>query len=166
MHRPRRSEELVVTLLWGPTGLGKTRYVMDTFGEDEELFVTPLGNPWYDGYDGQKIVLFDDFAGKASKTTLCDLLRLLDRYPQRVPTKGGFTWWMPTQVFLTSNILPKEWYTWTNRMEHYWALARRIHKVRIYYVPLSGADSCSADIDSAMWFEENKPDEATYSPTL
>ncbi len=160
MHRPRRSEELVVTLIIGDTGLGKTRYVIDAHGEDDELYVTPLGQAWYDGYDGHKIVLFDDFAGKMSKVALCDLLRLLDIYPQRVPTKGGFTWWMPNKVFITTNILPKDWYDWGNRLSQYWALARRIHSVRFYYVPLSGADSSSADLDSEAWFKENAPEEA------
>ncbi len=165
MHRPRRSEELVVTLLIGDTGLGKTRFVYDAHGEDDEFYVTPLGEPWYDGYDGHKFVLFDDFAGKMSKVSLCDLLCLLDRYPQLVKTKGGFTWWLPNQVYLTTNILPTYWYDWgtKHKISQYWALARRIHKVRLYYVPLSGADSRSADLDSEAWFKENAPEETTSS---
>ncbi len=161
-NRPRRSTDLVVSLLIGKTGTGKTRSVYEAHEENPDFYVTPLtgSKPWYDGYDGHTVVLLDDFAGKRSHIGLCDLLRLLDRYPQRVETKGGFTWWMPDQVFITTNILPKDWYTWENRLEQYWALARRIHKVRLHYVPLSGADCSSADLDSEAWFKENAPEES------
>lgn len=163
MNRPKRSEELVVTLLIGETGLGKTRAVMDKYGEDPDFFVAPLNNGtmWYDTYDGHTKVLLDDFSGAASHISLCSLLRLLDRYPVLVPTKGSHTWWLPNEVFITTNILPKDWYKWENRGEQYKALARRFHKVALYYVPLSDTDCGYIDQDP-IWWQENKPDQAFY----
>ncbi len=163
MHRPERSEELVVTLLIGDTGLGKTRSVMDKYGDDPDFYVAPLNNGtmWYDTFDGHTKVLLDDFAGAASHISLCSLLRLLDRYPVLVPTKGSHTWWLPNEVFVTTNLLPKLWYKWENRGEQYKALARRFHKVSLYYVPLSGTD-CGFVAQDPVWWEENKPDEALY----
>ncbi len=163
LNRPVRTTDLVVTLHIGDTGLGKTRAVMDEFGADPSFYVAPLSNQtmWLDGYDGHATVLIDDFCGAASHVSLCFMLRLLDRYPVSVPTKGGHTWWLPNAVHVTTNLLPRSWYTWKDRGEQYKALARRFHKVYFYYLPLSGADS-GFIIQDTVWWEENKPDEALY----
>ncbi len=163
MARPTRTTELVVTLHIGDTGLGKTRAVMDEFGDDPSLYLAPLSNGtmWLDGYDGHGTVLIDDFGGATSHVSLCFMLRLLDRYPVLVPTKGGHTWWLPNAVHVTTNLLPKLWYKWENRGEQYKALARRFHQVYLYFVPLSGAD-CGRVEQDPVWWEENKPDEALY----
>ncbi len=163
MHRPTRGTELTVTLHYGETGLGKTRSVYDQFEDDPEFYRTPLNNGtiWFDTFDGHTTVLLDDFAGAASHLTLCTLLQLLDRYPVLVPTKGGHTWWLPNAVHVTTNILPRDWYKWDGRCDQYKALARRFHKVYLYYVPLSGADRGRIEQDS-IWWQENKPDSVLY----
>ncbi len=163
LNRPERTTDLVVTLHYGETGLGKTRSVYDEWGTDPSFYRTPLSNntPWFDGYDGHPIVLIDDFSGASSHLPLCTLLQLLDRYPISVPTKGGHTWWLPNEVHVTTNILPKDWYKWEGREGQYKALARRFHKVYLYYVPLSGVDRGRCPQDP-VWWEENKPDEVLY----
>ena len=163
MYRPERTTDLVVTLHFGETGLGKTRSVMDEFGNDPSFYRTPLNNgqQWYDGYDGHTTVLLDDFGGASSHLSLCTLLQLLDRYPVLVPTKGSHTWWMPDALHVTTNLLPREWYKWEGRGEQYKALARRFHKVYLYYVPLSGTD-CGRVEQDLVWWKENKPDQALY----
>ncbi len=164
LNRPRRSADLVVTLLYGETGTGKTRFVEERFDADDDFYRPPLSNGtmWFDGYDGESKVLLDDFSGRASHITLCNLLQLLDRYIIQVPTKGGHTWWLPDEVFVTTNILPRDWYDWKDRGEQYKALARRFTKVLIYYVPVPGTDRCFYEADP-NWWRENKPDEAFYS---
>lgn len=163
MNRPQRTTPLVVSLLIGETGLGKTRSVMETHGTSDDFYCAALNNGtmWFDTYDGQGVVLLDDFSGASSHFPLCSLLRLLDRYPLLVPTKGGHTWWLPNEVFVTTNILPKLWYKWENRGEQYKALARRFHKVSEYYVSLPGTHSSFIE-QGPEWWEQNKPDEALY----
>ncbi len=163
INRPERITDLVVTLHYGDTGLGKTRAVVDEFGTSPEFYRTPLNNGtmWFDAYDGQSVVLLDDFTGASSHLALCTLLQLLDRYPVLVPTKGGHTWWLPNEVHVTTNILPKDWYKWENRGEQFKALARRFHKVYLYYVPLSGSD-CGRVSQDTVWWQENAPSEAFY----
>ena len=116
-----RDWEVDVRVLWGRTGTGKTRAVYE-FIKDDELYVHPEGR-WFDGYEGQSVVLFDDFTGACFKIGY--LLKLLDRYPMRVPVKGGFVQFKPKHVFFTSNIDPKKWYENANS-EHVAALFRRI----------------------------------------
>lgn len=169
MIRPKRQQEPMVTLLYGGTGLGKTRYVIDKHGDSDDFWQSSVNNGtiWYDSYDRHRIVLIDDFAGRASHCTLNHMLLVLDRYPQRVPTKGGHTWWMPDEVYVTTNILPRDWWTWENRGAQYRALARRFTHVRLYYVPLPGTDHCLLELLSTTesvqaWFQDNAPPEAEY----
>lgn len=113
-----------VHVFWGRTGAGKTRRVWE-FIKDDEIWSHP-GDKWFDGYDGHRVVLFDDFDGGWFKLTY--LLKLLDRYRFQVPVKCGFTWWEPTHIFITSNIDPNEWYP-NARDEHKAALKRRFTNV-------------------------------------
>jgi hypothetical protein len=121
--RPRRETPPEIWTLWGKTGTGKTRRVWE-FADVDKLWVHP-GDRWFDGYDGQPAVLFDDFDGSWFK--LSYLLKLLDRYIFQVPVKGGYTWWKPKVIYITSNLNPKEWYPAAHQ-EHQRALIRRIEE--------------------------------------
>ncbi len=132
LKRPTRTSDLIVRLNYGATGLGKSRFAYDNYSED--LYVIPITSStlWFDGYDLQSTVLLDDFAGAASKVSLNYTLRLLDRYPQQIPVKGAFTWWMPNLIIITTNIHPRNWYKWEGREGQYKALLRRITEVWWY----------------------------------
>lgn len=123
--KPKRNWVCDVIVLWGVTGTGKTRYVFDNH---ESVYVHP-GEQWFDGYDGQEVVLFDDYNGSEFKLTY--LLKLLDRYEMRVPVKGGYIQWAPKTIYFTSNREPSEWYH--NALDrHRDALMRRITEVRFF----------------------------------
>lgn len=114
-------------ILWGRAGTGKTRFVYDNH-DRKDIYVHP-GDCWFDGYEGQEVALFDDFHGGEFK--LSYLLKLLDRYPMKVPVKGGFVQWKPRIIYLTSNKDPATWYR--NALEeHQAALFRRIKETRYY----------------------------------
>lgn len=51
-----------VQVLWGLTGVGKTRIVHALYRPDE--IWTYGGGGWFDGYRGQRVALFDDFRGE------------------------------------------------------------------------------------------------------
>lgn len=161
LTRPTRVEDLEVVLHIGDTGLGKTRKVMDDHRDDQDFYIAPLSNgtTWFDTYDRHKTVLLDDFAGKASHTTLVSLLRLIDRYPVLVPTKGSHTWWLPNKIVVTTNVYPKDWYSWETRGEQYKALARRFTKVLLFYSPLHDDDPGFVE-QGPEWWKENAPPEA------
>ncbi len=161
MSRPVRTTDLRVILHYGETGLGKTRWVMDAHLQDQSFYIAPLSNTtlWYDHYDGHETVLMDDFAGAASHMSLVTLLRLLDRYPVMVPVKGSHTWWLPNTIYLTSNVLPCDWYKWENRGQQYRALQRRIAKVVLFYPKLYPEDPGFVE-QGPEWWKENAPTEA------
>lgn len=124
--KPNIREDLRVELHYGSTGAGKTH---DAFKRYPDLYSLPVKSNktmWFPGYDGEKVVLIDDFKGNFGLT---ELLRLLDKFPIQVETKGGFVWFTPEVIIITSNFKEREWYKdWENREEHYLALMRRIHK--------------------------------------
>ncbi len=134
-YKPSRTVDLEVMLALGQPGTGKTRFAHDQWEANLEtafeFYELPITNKtlWFDGYDMHKYVLLDDFAGKYSSTPLVTLLRLLDRYIIQVPIKGAHVWWGPDRIYITSNILPKNWYDWTGRELQEKALKRRIHRV-------------------------------------
>lgn len=121
LTRPQRRFPPQILTLWGPTGTGKTRRVWE-FANHDQLWVHP-GGSWFDGYDHHRSVLFDDFDGSWFKITY--LLKLLDRYVMPVPVKGSHAWWVPTHIYITSNINPEDWYE-NAKPEHKAALLRRL----------------------------------------
>jgi hypothetical protein len=122
----KRSWKTKVVVIWGKTGVGKTRFVHDQIMDS--TFWTPGDYLWFDGYSGQEIVLFDEFRGQYP---ISQFLKLTDRYPMTVPIKGGFSNWSPRKIYITSNIKPSIWYHNVADATHQ-ALLRRldiIHQV-------------------------------------
>jgi len=100
--RPKRDGRPYVYWLHGPTGSGKTRTAFEIgqdIGGQDGVWISSGGLRWFDGYDGQPVVIFDDFRSKNLHFSF--LLRLLDRYPMQVEFKGGFVNWEPKWIFIT-----------------------------------------------------------------
>ncbi len=85
----------------GPSGSGKTRGMPR--GPDIYWHAC---NAWWDGYCGQSTVVFDEFYGQIPHKLM---LRVLDRYPMTVETKGGTVQLSATIFYFTSN---KGWQHW------------------------------------------------------
>ncbi len=111
-----------VHVYWGIPGSGKSHKAFHSGGD---VFVlSPIrGSLWFDGYDSQPNLLIDDFYGWIP---YYQLLRILDKYPYACPVKGGFTPAKWTNVFITSNSSPRQWYN-EEKVPDQGALARRIH---------------------------------------
>ncbi len=99
--------DVTVLVYWGDTGTGKTRLAL---GEGEvPFFVLDQGDRiWFDGYTGQPRLVIDDFYGWIKYGVL---LRILDGHPYRCEIKGGFFPALWTEVVITSNKHPSDWYS-------------------------------------------------------
>lgn len=104
--RPIDPDLIKVYWRWGKTGCHKTRYVWQTHGIDE-VYV-PTSYKWWEGYDGQKVVLIDDL--RANWCTFGQLIKLLDIYPFTVETKGGSRQIQATTWYITSSYPPEKLY--------------------------------------------------------
>lgn len=101
-HPPAIRPNLEVYVLWGATGVGKSRIAHHLFPDIGHVFDSTL--KWFDGYGGEPTVLIDDFRSDGVRGDF--LLRLLDIYPLKVPVKGGFVTWSPERIIITSNEEP------------------------------------------------------------
>lgn len=122
-----------IVWLHGSTGSGKTFYVYNkALAAGEELWTCSTNLNWFDGYDRHKYVLIDDF--RASHCSFSLLLRILDRYPMRLPIKGGFTPWCPERIWVTCPYHPKDTYVkaFARDPEDVNQLLRRIDKIKLF----------------------------------
>lgn len=95
--------DLTVTYLWGETGAGKTRSVMERYGYQNCYRVTDYKHP-FDNYDGQDILIFEEFRGQLK---IPNMLNYLDGYPLLLPCRYFNRQACYTKVFIITNI-PKE----------------------------------------------------------
>lgn len=114
LFSPAEWRDLTVTVLWGPTGTGKTKKAVTV----DSVFI--LTDKWFCGYNGEKRLVIDEFYGWLP---WCSLLRICDGYKYQCETKGGKVWAEWTEVVITSNKPPKFWYKCQHDIS---ALLRRI----------------------------------------
>ncbi len=114
--------DVKVHVLYGPTGTGKTRRAVD----HDNYFMQRAGEKWWDGYRGEKRLVLDEFRDRCYKPE--ELIAILDGYKLRLPIKGAHTYARWTEVYITSNVNPEDWYRGTIP-ETRAAIARRITNV-------------------------------------
>lgn len=144
LYRPE-ARERIVELHIGATGTGKTRNCFLRYPNLFEIPIAKKGDLWFDGYDQDNECLIDEFSGQMP---LQALLKITDKYyVRKVPYKGGFHWWNPSVLLITSNIFPKKWYKWEGREEQEMALRRRFTKIFLY-----DADGTVTEVDKNTYW--------------
>lgn len=108
LKSPQRSWKTTVHVLVGPTGTGKSSFaaLSASMNSSTGVYYKPRGE-WWDGYTNQESVILDDFYGWVPYD---ELLRVLDRYPHRVPIKGGFVNFVAKHLYITINTDASKWY--------------------------------------------------------
>lgn len=127
----QKMEPPIVTVLVGEPGIGKTKSVYDNH-DINDIYKMECGDGssnsiWWDNYNGEQVILIDDFHNNFK---LDYMLRLLDRYPMKLNIKGGHTWKCATHIYITSNTDPNNWYPNCNEI-HRKAIKRRITTIKI-----------------------------------
>lgn len=125
--------DVTVSAFYGEGGTGKTQYAVylcNKFKKNYYILSSPDSNTvWWDNYDGEEVVIIDDFYGWIKPH---ELFRICDRYKYKVAYKGGFFHAQWLYVFITSNLSPKNWYKpETFKKLDETAYYRRLHN--IYY---------------------------------
>jgi len=104
LRRQRRETQPEVYWYWGPTGTGKTRAAIDAY---PEAYISSAKSRFWNGYDGQSIVILDDLRGDTFPYS--ELLRMLDRYPYNVEVKGDYMPLLATKIFITAPFAPEDY---------------------------------------------------------
>lgn len=120
--------KLEVTYIWGETGAGKTRSVMEAYGYANVYRVTDYAHP-FDSYKGQDVIVFEEFR---SSLPVADMLVYVDGYPTELPCRYANKVACYTKVFIISNIaLDKQYPNVQLDCTKTWdAFRRRIHYVQ------------------------------------
>lgn len=122
-----RNHPVEVHVIIGPTGTGKSKWAMETYPEA----YWKQRSKWWDGYFKHESVVIDEFYGWIPFDLL---LRLLDRYPLLVESKGGQIQFVAKNIIITSNTFPDKWYKSCDT--YFAALLRRINF--FHYMPSLG----------------------------
>lgn len=122
--------KLEVVYIYGDSGIGKTRFIMDGYGYKNVYRVTDYQNP-FDQYDGQDVIIFDEFR---SSLRVEQMLNYIDGYPLQLPCRYNNKTACFTKVFIISNISLEHQYTDLQRYhpETWQAFLRRIHMIITY----------------------------------
>lgn len=99
---PRQIQDINIIWNWGASGCGKT---YDCISKYPDAF-RPTTSRWWQGYDGQEVVLFDDF--RANWCEFDRLLVFMDRYPFTVEIKGGSRQVQFHTLYITSPFHPRD----------------------------------------------------------
>lgn len=123
-----RWRRVAVFVFIGTTGSGKTR---NAIGDGSTGYFTLCkgnsGNAWFSAYAGEQRLVIDDFYGWLSWGFL---LRVLDGHTLCCETKGDHVWAEWTEVIITSNALPRNWYSPDKVTDDmFTALQRRINVI-------------------------------------
>lgn len=129
-----RRLDITVIYLFGKCGSGKTRYVLDLYGDSNVYRVTDYKNP-FDSYAGEDVLCLDEFNSNNKYTieinelnNLCDIypLELRSRYQNKVACY--------TKVYIISNLDIDEQYKDVQRQapELWNAFTRRITRIMYF----------------------------------
>lgn len=147
LNQKPRKDKPYVEWIWGPTGTGKTKYVYETYGDN--LWFSLKNLKWWEGYENQHSVIFDDF--RKDFCTFHELLRLLDRYPYKVELKGTSAEFNSKNIFITSCYHPEDVY---NTREDIQQLIRRIDKISFLGHPGDSEESFRQNFVPEVEFDD------------
>lgn len=132
-YRTKRRLNLKVHYISGNTGLGKSRDILDQYGDENVYRVTDYQHP-FDSYQYENIIVFEEYR---SQLCLSEMLNYLDVYPITLPARYSPKIACYETVFIVSNWAFEEQYYEFRRdpaqKSSYDAFKRRINgEIRVY----------------------------------
>lgn len=130
-YKRHRRLNLKVVYISGPTGLGKTRYILDKHGDENVYRINDYARSPFDHYDTQPVLCFDEFR---SSLKLSDMLQYCDIYPLVLPARYSNKFACYETVYIISNWPLEKQYEelQLNDPESWAAFLKRIHEVWVY----------------------------------
>jgi len=100
---------ITLTFVIGPTRTGKSHMLAETYPKGSQYYwAQPGKGQWWDGYQGQTTVVFDEM--RDSWFPWSYLLRLWDNKPLQVEVKGAYIEMLATNFIVSTNLHPRKWY--------------------------------------------------------
>lgn len=119
--------------LTGPTATGKTytanQLCREAIRQGKRVYVKDPVTQWWDGYDGQEVVLINEFSSTTTGISLTTLLEITDTYYCTVPVRYKQSpIFKAEQIIFTSNTKVEDWYTSNPYFRD--QIVRRIQEIR------------------------------------
>ena len=133
-ERKNRRVNMVVNYIYGKTGEGKSRFILDKYGDENVYRVSNYKRHPFDFYENEKVIVFEEYH---SQFDFDDMLNFLDIYYCPLPCRYNHKVAQYETVYLTSNetvdklypdVKTKDYDTWE-------AIMRRIKNVYNYDDP-------------------------------
>lgn len=128
-YEVKRNWKTEVKWYYGATGTGKTKMAYEEMVEEaqdeDNIYFSMDTGKWWEGYDAQEYVIIDDM--RADFLKFHQLLKLLDRYPYKVETKGSTRQFIPKKIIITSAYHPSKMF---RTREDLGQLIRRIDVIK------------------------------------
>lgn len=124
--------KIYVTYIYGTTGVGKTRSIMEKYGYRNVFRITDYKHP-FDNYGGQEAIIFEEFR---SSLPIKEMLIYLEGYPLELPCRYYNKFACYIDVYMISNIPLEEQYTniQDESPETWQAFLRRVNKI-VHFTP-------------------------------
>ena len=130
-----------VHIKYGEPGCGKDHTVYEEYGAENvyELGPDESGNIWWDGYEGQDVLLISDFKWWLTRSRL---LNLTGSRMCRVNCKCYSEWWTGHTVVITTNYHPSLWYpdSWSGFVDK--AFSSRVNSIQKYILQEGEPENC------------------------
>ena len=125
-RRTASFRHLSVMYLYGPAGVGKSRWALENNSDKSVYRVSDYSHP-FDAYDGEQVLILDEFDGSMPFTLL---LNVLDGYSMELPARYENKYAKYTSVVIISNRRLGDLYTYLieDSPERLRALYRRIDR--------------------------------------
>lgn len=150
-----RSWKTEVTVLYGPSGTGKSRWA---YQQHPDAYPFRGGDYWC-GYDCHDHVVIDDFVSGSLRYGVA--LHLFDRYPLIVDLKLGSKPFVARTIIITSNYPPDTWYP----LQRYAPIERRLDN--IVYIDATGTPRPVKGVfDVSSFVGQETIDRPTSAPQL
>lgn len=141
--------EVEVEYIWGPTGTGKTRGVLESVESPQDVYrVTDYSHP-FDGYRGQQTLLLEEFR---SSLPIEQMLVYLDGYYHELPCRysNKVSGW--SKVYIVTNIpMDQQYRSVQERHPETWAAWIRRIDAQVHKGHLEGnnraTDECGSPLD-------------------
>jgi len=144
-----------VHFIIGPTGTGKSHHLATHYPEGgENYWANPGKGQWFDGYQGQTTIVFDEM--RDSWYPWAFLLKLWDHNPMRAETKGGFLQIKATRFIVTTNVHPKKWYKGVEQQRDWTKSPLRRRITRWTYMLEPFVDESQLPVDEELYIGDEE----------
>jgi len=135
LRQAPRSEKTIVCCIYGPSGVGKSRFATQFAKVLGPCYKVPQpkgSGLYWDDYDGQPVVFLDEMDGNFMTPTFFNTL--CDRYECVVPVHGGAGHQMVARyIIICSNYHPRYW--WRKRSASQLTQTLRRIEMLIPFIP-------------------------------